>query len=75
MQRHHDLIKDRKRLLGFVEIIHLTLGVTDIRHYKKGRPGLVRPRGMFGMWLYLACKLRYGAGKHIWRLLVTSLST
>ena len=41
----------------------------------KGRPGLVRPRGMFSMWLYLACKLGYGAGKHIWKLLVTSLST
>ena len=27
------------------------------------------------MWLYLACKIRYGAGKHIWKLLVTSLST
>ena len=39
------------------------------------KEGLVRPRGMFGMWLYLACKIRYGAGKHIWKLLVTSLST
>ena len=25
------------------------------------------------MWLYLACKLRYKAGKHIWRLLVTTM--
>ena len=27
---------------------------------------------MFGIRLYLACKLRYGAGKHVWKLLVTS---
>ena len=52
-----------------VDIVHILV----LREY--GRPGLVRPRGMFRMWLYLAFKLRYGARKHIWKLLVTSLST
>ena len=29
VQRHHDLIKVTKRLLGYVETIQLILGVTD----------------------------------------------
>ena len=38
-----------------------------------GETGASSASGHVRLWLYLACKLRYGAGKHIWRLLVTSL--
>ena len=37
-----------------------------------GETGASSAWGIFAMWLYLACKLRYGAGKHIWKLLYTS---
>ena len=36
--------------------------------FKVGETRASWPRGM---WLYLACSLRYGAGKNIWKLPVT----
>ena len=48
---------------------------TNLYNLSYGRLGLVRPRIMVGIWLHFACRLRYGAWKHIWTSLVTTLFT